>query len=125
MAAGRGHRNAASRGMQDPAGLIARCLLAAKTAIAPGASVGIGNPLMAVGRDDMTSATDVVLPVTLFGPDLRGALAALLAGCGVPSQVRDQIGASWQRSAASGLRPDHLQVPFDPDVDRDGLLVRA
>ena len=113
MAAGRGHRNAASRGMQDPAGLIARCLLAAKTAVAPGASVGIGNPLMAVGRDDMTSATDVVLPVTLFGPG------------GVPSHVRDEIVASWRRSAASGLRPDHLQVPFDPDVDRDGLLVQA
>jgi DNA-binding CsgD family transcriptional regulator len=75
--------------------------------------------------DCVTSATDVVLPGTLFGPDLRTALAEFLAGCGVPSQVRDDIGASWRRSAASGLRPDHLQVPFDPDVDRDGLLVRA
>jgi DNA-binding CsgD family transcriptional regulator len=92
----------------------------------------------------MTSATDVVLPVTLFGAevgrvsrtcarcdpdlgelDLRGALASLLAGYGLPSEVRDEIGASWHRSAASGLEPEHLQVPFDPDVDPDGLFVRA
>jgi DNA-binding CsgD family transcriptional regulator len=57
--------------------------------------------------------------------DLRDALAALLAGRGVPSQVRDEVAASWQRSAGSGLRPDQFEVPFDPDVDPDGMLVRA
>jgi DNA-binding CsgD family transcriptional regulator len=68
----------------------------------------------------VTSATDVVLPV-----DLRGALAAFLAGVSVPDQVRPEIGASWRRSAASGLRPDRFEVPFDPDVDSDGPLVQA
>jgi DNA-binding CsgD family transcriptional regulator len=68
----------------------------------------------------VTSATDVVLPV-----DLRGALAAFLAGVSVPDQVRAEIGASWRRSAASGLRPDRFEVPFDPDVDSDGPLVQA
>jgi DNA-binding CsgD family transcriptional regulator len=68
----------------------------------------------------VTSATDVVLPL-----DLRGALAAFVAGDGLPGQVRAEIGASWRRSAASGLRPDQFEVPFDPDVDSDGLLVQA
>jgi hypothetical protein len=36
--------------MQDPAGLISRCLLAAKTAMGPGASVSVDDPLMTVGR---------------------------------------------------------------------------
>ena len=58
-------------------------------------------------------------------PDLRAALATLVAGGEVPDHVRGQIGASWQRSVGSGLTPDHLEVPFDPDVDIDGLLVRA
>jgi DNA-binding CsgD family transcriptional regulator len=57
--------------------------------------------------------------------DLRGALAALLAGSDVPCQVRDEISASWRRSAESGLKPDQFEVPFDPDVDADGLLSRA
>ena len=57
--------------------------------------------------------------------DLRDALATLLAGGDVASHVRHEIGASWRRSAASGLKPAHVEVPFDPDVDGDGLLVRA
>src|ERR1700737_3467275 len=79
----------------------------------------------------MTSATDMVLPVSSprlpsgSSVDLRGALAAFLAGCGVPGQVRDEIGASLRRSAASGVKPDQFDVPFDPDVDVDGLLARA
>jgi len=75
----------------------------------------------------MTFVTDAVLPADLDRStvDLRGALAALLAGYEVPRHVRDVIGASWQRSAAAGLRPDHVEVPFDPDVDGDELLVQA
>jgi DNA-binding CsgD family transcriptional regulator len=57
--------------------------------------------------------------------ELRRALAALLAGCDISRRVRDQIGASWKRSIASGLTPDHVEVPFDPDVDSDGLFARA
>jgi DNA-binding CsgD family transcriptional regulator len=43
----------------------------------------------------------------------------------LPSYVREHIGASWQRSLQSGLTPDRLEVPFDPDVNRDGLLAQA
>ncbi|MEY2448906.1 MAG: hypothetical protein QOH79_2382 [Acidimicrobiaceae bacterium] len=57
--------------------------------------------------------------------DLRGALDALIAGQDDALAVREEIGASWQRSATTGLRPDHLDVPYDADVDADGLLVRA
>jgi DNA-binding CsgD family transcriptional regulator len=42
--------------------------------------------------------------------DLRGALAALIDGNDDPVVVRDEIGASWQRSAATGLSPDRLDV---------------
>jgi DNA-binding CsgD family transcriptional regulator len=57
--------------------------------------------------------------------DLRGDLDALIAGHEDGLGVRQEIGASWQRSATTGLRPDHLDVPFDADVDADGLLVGA
>jgi DNA-binding CsgD family transcriptional regulator len=57
--------------------------------------------------------------------DLRGALDALIAGREAAAGVRGAIGDSWQRSATTGLRPDHFDVPFDPEVDSDGLLVRA
>jgi DNA-binding CsgD family transcriptional regulator len=60
-----------------------------------------------------------------FAVDLRGALAAVLDGNDVPPRVRDEIGASWQRSVAAGLQPDKVEVPFDPDLGGDGVLVRA
>jgi transcriptional regulator of acetoin/glycerol metabolism/DNA-binding CsgD family transcriptional regulator len=67
------------------------------------------------------------VPVTPKRPaaDLRGALASLVAGGELPSYVREHIGASWQRSLQSGLTPDRLEVPFDPNVNRDGLLAQA
>jgi DNA-binding CsgD family transcriptional regulator len=57
--------------------------------------------------------------------DLRRGLARVVAGGEPPDGVRAPIGPSWRRSVASGLRPDHFDVPFDPDVDGDGPLVRA
>ncbi len=57
--------------------------------------------------------------------ELRGALAAVAAGADVPGYVRRHIGVSWRRSLESGLTPDHVEVPFDPDVEDDGLLARA
>lgn len=64
-----------------------------------------------------------------FGPSLglRAGLAALLAGDGlVLSHVRGEIGASWQRSAASGLDPTRFDVPFDLNaVDVTGNLATA
>ncbi|MEY2424277.1 MAG: hypothetical protein QOI95_4344 [Acidimicrobiaceae bacterium] len=70
----------------------------------------------------MSLVIDTVRPQSR---DLRGALDAFLAGHDDTLGVRGEIGASWQRSATTGLRPESLDVPFDPDVDADGLLVRA
>jgi transcriptional regulator of acetoin/glycerol metabolism/DNA-binding CsgD family transcriptional regulator len=70
----------------------------------------------------MTLVMDTLRPQSL---DLRGALATLIDGHEDAVPVREEIGASWQRSAATGLRPDRLDVPFDPEVDGDGLLARA
>jgi transcriptional regulator of acetoin/glycerol metabolism len=70
----------------------------------------------------MTVVTDTTRPQS---HDLRGVLDALVGGGHDAVGVRDAIGASWQRSATTGLRPDHFEVPFDPQMDSDGLLVRA
>jgi transcriptional regulator of acetoin/glycerol metabolism len=42
-----------------------------------------------------------------------------------PGVVRAPILASWTRSRLWRVPPDHLNVPFDPNLDRDSLLVRA
>jgi signal transduction histidine kinase len=36
--------------------------------------------------------------------------------------VREDILTSWQRCVVAGLRPDHFEVPYQPDFDRDGPL---
>jgi transcriptional regulator of acetoin/glycerol metabolism len=36
--------------------------------------------------------------------------------------VRQDILTSWQRSVVAGLRPDHFQMPYQPDLDDDGPL---
>ena len=56
---------------------------------------------------------------------LRSALDALLHDGEPPTPVRDDIWASWRRSATSGLSPEHFSVPYADDGDHDGLLVRA
>ncbi len=43
----------------------------------------------------------------------------------VPASVRPEISESWRRSVQAGLRPEHLDVPFESTVDSDVLLVRA
>jgi DNA-binding CsgD family transcriptional regulator len=65
------------------------------------------------------------LPSGRLAVDLRRGLARVVAGGEPPDGVRGPIGESWQRSVASGLRPDHFEAPFNPDVDGDGPLVRA
>jgi DNA-binding CsgD family transcriptional regulator len=84
--------------------------------------VGLGGEPSARSR---RPCAGIPAPRARPAADLRGALAALLAGGDLPRPVRDEISASWQRSAASGLKPDQVEVPFDPDFDGDGLLVRA
>jgi signal transduction histidine kinase len=37
-------------------------------------------------------------------------------------EVRQDILTSWQRSVFAGLRPDHFEVPYQPDLDDDGPL---
>ncbi|MEU4191889.1 LuxR C-terminal-related transcriptional regulator [Kribbella sp. NPDC026611] len=39
-----------------------------------------------------------------------------------PGTVSDAIQLSWRRSADAGLPPDHVAVPFDPDVDNESRL---
>jgi DNA-binding CsgD family transcriptional regulator len=56
---------------------------------------------------------------------LRDILEALVAAGDVAGAVRAEIGASWQRSATSGLTPDRFVVPPSPVIDADGALVRA
>ncbi len=70
----------------------------------------------------MTLVMDTLRPQPL---ELRGALATLVDGHEDTVPVREEIGASWQRSAATGLRPDRLDVPFDPEFEGDGLLARS
>jgi DNA-binding CsgD family transcriptional regulator len=65
------------------------------------------------------------LPTRRLAVDLRRGLGRVVAGGDPPDGVPAPIGVSWQRSAASGLRPEHFDVPFDPDVNGDGPLVRA
>ncbi|MEU9145484.1 SpoIIE family protein phosphatase [Streptomyces sp. NPDC048349] len=43
----------------------------------------------------------------------------------VEGSVRSAILSSWQRSRLLGLSPDQSELPFTPDFDPDGRLVRA
>jgi transcriptional regulator of acetoin/glycerol metabolism len=39
--------------------------------------------------------------------------------------VRSEIAVSWDRSVSRGLRPDHVEAPYDVDVDLGGRFARA
>jgi transcriptional regulator of acetoin/glycerol metabolism len=39
--------------------------------------------------------------------------------------MREEIVVSWFRSVRSGVRSDHLEAPYDPDVDAQGRLAWA
>jgi transcriptional regulator of acetoin/glycerol metabolism/DNA-binding CsgD family transcriptional regulator len=56
---------------------------------------------------------------------LRRAMARFVDRGEIPGDVRDEIVASWQRSRASGLHPETVSAPFEPDADVDDRLVRA
>ncbi|MGK4585006.1 SpoIIE family protein phosphatase [Kitasatospora sp. HPMI-4] len=43
----------------------------------------------------------------------------------VEGGVRDLILSSWQRSQLLGLSPDRIELPYRPDFEPDGRLIRA
>ena len=57
--------------------------------------------------------------------DLRSALDELRSTGQMSAAVRPEIAASWQRSIASDLQPDRLEVPYGPDAHTDDRLERA
>lgn len=58
--------------------------------------------------------------------DFSGSMPSTPGGTGIsPGAVRAEIRASWQRSLLAGLRPDQIEVPYQPDAVDAGLLVRA
>ena len=56
---------------------------------------------------------------------LRDALGELLTAGYVSPSVRPEIAASWDRSIASDLSPDHFDVPYEPDVAENDRLRSA
>jgi len=56
---------------------------------------------------------------------LRDELTRVLQGEPLHGLVRPEILASWRRSLASGLCPQHLTTRFEVVVDRDGDLLAA
>lgn len=42
-----------------------------------------------------------------------------------PGAVPDSIHRSWERCAGAGINPDHVVVPFEPDVDTESRLAWA
>src|SRR5476649_1201247 len=56
---------------------------------------------------------------------LMDELERLVSSGGAPRSVREDIAASWERSLLAGLRPEHFEVPYVPDIDEDGRLLWA
>jgi hypothetical protein len=40
----------------------------------------------------------------------------------VRQAIPQDILTSWERCLVAGLRPDHFEVPYEPDLDADGPL---
>src|SRR5580700_6482068 len=57
--------------------------------------------------------------------DLRDALDELRSTGHTSATVRPEIAASWRRSMAVDLRPDRLEVPYEPRSHADDRLDRA
>ncbi len=55
----------------------------------------------------------------------RDDLARIAHGSTPLTVSRPEIVSSWQASLVAGLRPDHLVVPFEGEVDLDDPLIRA
>jgi transcriptional regulator of acetoin/glycerol metabolism len=55
----------------------------------------------------------------------RDDLARIAHGSTPLTVSRPEIVSSWQASLVAGLRPDHLVVPFEGEVDLDDPVIRA
>src|SRR4051794_23156523 len=68
----------------------------------------------------------IELPSPGGGPEIARARTLFLVDEPlVPGVVREPILASWTRSRLWEIRPDHLDLPFEPGADDDTLLTRA
>jgi transcriptional regulator of acetoin/glycerol metabolism len=56
---------------------------------------------------------------------MRNALALFVSEGDLVAPVRPEIGASWDRSLRSGLRPDQFDAKFDSNINSEGVLIRA
>lgn len=56
---------------------------------------------------------------------LRHALALFVSEGDLAAPVRPEIGASWDRSVRSGLRPNQFDAEFDSDINSGAALIRA
>ena len=67
-----------------------------------------------------------IAPADPGSAELARARTTFLAdGTVVTDVVREPILASWTRSRHRAIPVDHLEVPFDADVDDDSVLLRA
>src|SRR5450432_3598541 len=57
----------------------------------------------------------------------RASAGGRLAPAGGPLApgVRAEIAVSWDRSVSRGLRPDHVEAPYEVDLDLGGRFARA
>jgi transcriptional regulator of acetoin/glycerol metabolism len=68
----------------------------------------------------------IELPKPGSGPQIARARTLFLVDEPVvPGAVREPILASWTRSRLWHVRPDHLDLPFEPGADDDSILTRA
>ena len=81
---------------------------------------------MADAKQDVQHLQTVLTPEDAGSARLALArIAFLTEGAPAPDVVREPILASWTRSRLWHVPVDHLDVPFDADLDGDSALLRA
>jgi DNA-binding CsgD family transcriptional regulator len=70
--------------------------------------------------------TEIAAPPAHPGsPEVRGVVDRFGEAAGESARIRDEIAASWQRSALAGVRPERFAVPYRADIDDAGRLAWA
>ena len=78
------------------------------------------------GPKPVGQGTALELPAPGSGPAIAQARTRFLGDEPVlPGVVREPILASWTRSRRWHVRPEHLDLPFEPGSDDDTILTRA